>query len=66
MLHTCSHEDFCSSCALIDLTIDILRLFDSRPDYFHETLSQAVVAKALMVKLQIEAEKGIIRATAKD
>ena len=65
LLHTCKEHDNqqCASCMLIDLTIQVLRLFNSRPDYFKEQIGQELIARALLVNMAVQESVGVIKTT---
>ena len=64
LTHTCKDKTVtgeCSVCTLIDLTIGVLHLFNSRPDYFNDTLGQQLIARALLINMSIQESMGVIR-----
>ena len=62
LTHSCVTEgDECLACLLTDWTIDILCWFNKRPDEFSSSHAQKVLSKALLIKLAIESNKGVMR-----
>lgn len=57
----CSDDVRCAACELKDLTIELHRWFNRRPDDFYSEYAQRSMAKAVFIRLCIEENKGILR-----